>query len=225
MAEDNSGIAAEMRRVTRAVVSVSLGRMSEAPGRSRTSSKVRPSGPNRTGRPLSLLNGTPWVRRKPILRSLRGRQPDPTKVALGRIDESWPEAVLSLYRGAVTFDDGPLDPFLDDPADPTAVLDEVDPVEPLSEEGRADVLADLEARRIPRRSRAARHPRNIRRVRRLRRAALLRLGPHGGQPAGVDRSRTHQRPRAGIRATPDAYVSWDYARGFTDATDGAARPR
>jgi uncharacterized protein DUF5319 len=139
---------------------------------------------------------------------------------------SWPEPVLSLYRGAVTFDEGPLDPFLDDPADPTAVLDEVDPVEPLSEEERADVLADLEELAE---FRAALEPRGIRGI-------SVECADCGEQhyfgwalmeanlQALIGEGRTNVHEPA-FEPHPDAYVSWDYARGFTDATDGAARQR
>jgi hypothetical protein len=139
---------------------------------------------------------------------------------------SWPEPVLSLYRGAVTFDEGPLDPFLDDPADPTAVLDEVDPVEPLSEEERADVLADLEELAE---FRAALEPRGICGI-------SVECADCGEQhyfgwalmeanlQALIGQGRTNVHEPA-FEPHPDAYVSWDYARGFTDATDGAARHR
>ena len=39
---------------------------------------------------------------------------------------------------------GPLDPFLDDPNDPASLLDEAEPTQPLNEDEREDVLADLE---------------------------------------------------------------------------------
>ena len=36
-----------------------------------------------------------------------------------------------------------MDPFLGDPEDPAALLDDVEPAEPLSADERADVMADL----------------------------------------------------------------------------------
>jgi hypothetical protein len=123
----------------------------------------------------------------------------------------------------VTFDEGPLDPFLDDPADPTAVLDEVDPVEPLSEEERAEVLADLAE------FRAALEPRGIRGI-------SVECADCGEQhyfgwalmaanlQALIGQGRTSVHEPA-FEPHPDAYVSWDYARGFTDASDGAAHRR
>src|SRR3978361_2346389 len=44
----------------------------------------------------------------------------------------------------MTTHDGPLDPFLDDPNAPAALLDETDPAEPLSDEERAAVQGDLD---------------------------------------------------------------------------------
>jgi hypothetical protein len=126
----------------------------------------------------------------------------------------------------VTFDEGPLDPFLDDPADPTAVLDEVDPVEPLSEEERAEVLADLEELAE---FRAALEPRGIRGI-------SVECADCGEQhyfgwalmaanlQALIGQGRTSVHEPA-FEPHPDAYVSWDYARGFTDASDGAAHRR
>ena len=43
----------------------------------------------------------------------------------------------------MNLDDGPMDPFLGDPDDPAALLEEAEPAQPLSEDERADVLADL----------------------------------------------------------------------------------
>jgi hypothetical protein len=134
--------------------------------------------------------------------------------------------VLSLYRGAVTFDEGPLDPFLDDPADPTAVLDEVDPVEPLSEEERADVLADLEELAE---FRAALEPRGICGI-------SVECADCGEQHyfswdlmaanlyALLGEGRTHVHEPA-YSPNHDAYVTWDYARGYTDAVNTLSKRR
>ncbi|HZE50985.1 MAG TPA: DUF5319 family protein, partial [Jatrophihabitantaceae bacterium] len=43
----------------------------------------------------------------------------------------------------MTTEDGPVDPFLNDPHDPAAVLDDPEPIEPLSDDERAEVLGDL----------------------------------------------------------------------------------
>ncbi len=113
---------------------------------------------------------------------------------------------------------GPIDPFLGDPNDPAAALDDLDPVEPLTEEDRREIAADL--------------------------AELAEfetvLTPHGILGIVVDCGDCGEQHffswalmaanlrsllgdgRTGIHepaAEPlsEAYVSWDYARGFTDA--------
>ena len=43
----------------------------------------------------------------------------------------------------MNLDDGPLDPFLDDPDDPAGLFDDAEPAQPLTDDERADVLADL----------------------------------------------------------------------------------
>src|SRR5690242_15199725 len=43
----------------------------------------------------------------------------------------------------MNLDEGPLDPFLGDPHDPAALLDDTEPPQPLSDDERADVQADL----------------------------------------------------------------------------------
>jgi hypothetical protein len=118
----------------------------------------------------------------------------------------------------MNLDDGPLDPFLEDPDDPAALLDEGEPAAPLSDEERSDVLADLDELATFRRT----------------------LGPQGIAGITVDcadcgeqhyfgwdlmaanlrallgEGRTHVHEPA-YAPDPDAYVSWDYARGYTDA--------
>lgn len=134
----------------------------------------------------------------------------------------WP---TNPYRGVVTLSDGPLDPFLDDPNDPASLLDEHDvAAEPLSDSERAEVLADLEELI------EFRH-------------TLEPDGVHGicvecadcgemhyfgwdlmaaNLRALLGEGRTHVHEPA-FDPRPDLFVSWDYARGYTDATKAATR--
>lgn len=126
----------------------------------------------------------------------------------------------------MNLDDGPLDPFLDDPQDPASLLDDNDPAAPLSEDERADVLADLAELADFR-------------------AALVPHGMHGitvecsdcGEPhyfgwdlmeanlrALLGEGRTHVHEPA-FAPQQDAYVTWDYARGYTDALDTLSKRR
>ncbi len=127
--------------------------------------------------------------------------------------------------------DGPLDPFLDDPLDPATLLDAADAPEseapqPLTGDERADVLADLAELET------------FRAV----------LGPQGVQGIAVDcadcgeqhyfgwdlmaanlrallgEGRTHVHEPA-YAPDHDAYVSWDYARGYTDAVNAVTKRR
>jgi hypothetical protein len=121
-------------------------------------------------------------------------------------------------------DDGPLDPFLEDPDDPAALLDEGEPAQPLTDEERTDVLADLDELTTFRRT----------------------LGPQGVAGITVDcadcgeqhffgwdlmaanlrallgEGRTHVHEPA-YAPEPDSYVSWDYARGYTDAVQALTK--
>lgn len=115
-------------------------------------------------------------------------------------------------------DSGPLDPFLDDPNDPAAALDDPEPLEPLSDSERADVMADLAELAEFRR---ALSPQGIAGISvecddcgelhyfgwELMEANLRALLGEG---------RTHVHEPA-FEPNPDAFVSWDYARGYTDA--------
>jgi len=113
---------------------------------------------------------------------------------------------------------GPLDPFLDDPNDPATLLDDVDPAVPLTEEERSDVAADLgELIDFT--------------------AALAPLGFRGvvvdcgdcGEPHYFSWALMQANLRAllgrgaaqahepAFEPDPDNFVSWDYARGYTDA--------
>jgi hypothetical protein len=113
---------------------------------------------------------------------------------------------------------GPLDPFLDDPNDPSGLLDDLDPVEPLTDTDRREIAADLaELEEFE----VALTPHSILGI-------VVDCGDCGEQHffswalmaanlrslLGDGRTGMHE-PAA--EPTPDAYVSWDYARGFTDA--------
>ena len=122
--------------------------------------------------------------------------------------------------------DGPLDPFLDDPNDPAALLDEHDVAEPLSEDERIAVEGDLEELTE---FRAALEPRGIDGIS-VECADCGELHYFGWDLMGANlrallgEGRTHVHEPA-YEPHPDAYVSWDYARGYTDATQAAARRR
>lgn len=114
-------------------------------------------------------------------------------------------------------DDGPLDPFLKDPSDPAAALDDEDIAEPLDAAERAEVEADLGE---------------------LEEFAEL-LGPRGYRGVVIDcedcrephyfswelmranlrhlldagQTRVHE---PAFSPDPSRYVSWDYARGYRD---------
>ncbi|SOD70381.1 hypothetical protein SAMN05892883_0088 [Jatrophihabitans sp. GAS493] len=126
----------------------------------------------------------------------------------------------------VTLDEGPLDPFLGDPADPAALLADQEPVEPLSESEHADVLADLyELTEF----RTALAPRGVRGI-------CVECSDCGEQHyfswdlmaanlrslLGEGRTQVHE---PAFEPKPECYVSWDYARGYTDAVQAAAHRR
>jgi len=113
---------------------------------------------------------------------------------------------------------GPLDPFLGDPNDPSGLLDDLEPVEPLTEQDRQEIAADLaELTEFE----AALSPHDIRGI-------VVDCGDCGEQHyfswalmaanlrslLGNVRTGVHE-PAA--EPMPEAYVTWDYARGFTDA--------
>jgi hypothetical protein len=123
-------------------------------------------------------------------------------------------------------DDGPLDPFLDDPEDPATLLDDADPPQPLSEDERADVQADLaELQEF----RLAMAPIGVEGI-------TVECGDCGEQHyfgwdlmaanllalLGEGRTHVHEPAYAPER---DAYVSWDYARGYTDAVAALSKRR
>ena len=113
---------------------------------------------------------------------------------------------------------GPIDPFLGDPHDPSALLDDLDPVEPLTEQDRREIAADLaELSEFE----SALSPHEILGI-------VVDCGDCGEQHffswalmaanlrslLGYGRTGVHE-PAA--EPMPDSFVTWDYARGFTDA--------
>jgi hypothetical protein len=125
----------------------------------------------------------------------------------------------------MNLDEGPLDPFLGDPHDPAAVLDDVEPPQPLSEQERADVQADLAELRD---FQEALEPSGVCGITvecadcgeqhyfawELMRANLLAL-------LGEGRTHVHEPAYA---PDQEAYVTWDYARGYTDAVATLSKP-
>jgi hypothetical protein len=121
-------------------------------------------------------------------------------------------------------DNGPLDPFLDDPQDPAAVLDDAEPPQPLTDDERADVQADLAELQD---FRATLAPIGVEGITvecadcgeqhyfgwDLMEANLLALLGEG---------RTHVHEPA-FAPDQEAYVSWDYARGYTDAVAAVSK--
>jgi hypothetical protein len=113
---------------------------------------------------------------------------------------------------------GPLDPFLGDPSDPSSLLEDLDPVEPLTDEDRREIAADL-AELEEFESVLTEH--DIQGI-------VVDCGDCGEQHyfswalmaanlrslLGNGRTGVHE-PAAAPSA--DCYVTWDYARGFTDA--------
>ncbi|HET8583759.1 MAG TPA: DUF5319 domain-containing protein [Jatrophihabitans sp.] len=124
----------------------------------------------------------------------------------------------------MNLDDGPVDPFLDDPNDPAGLLDDTEPGQPLSEDERADVLADLaELAEF----RATLAPHGIAGI-------TVDCGDCGEQHffgwdlmaanlrALLGEGRTHVHEPA-FAPDQDAYVSWDYARGYADAVQALSK--
>jgi hypothetical protein len=126
----------------------------------------------------------------------------------------------------VNLDDGPLDPFLDDPADPAALLEDNEPAQPLSDEERSDVLADLAELAEFRR---ALEPQGVEGI-------TFECADCGEQHffgwelmaanlrALLGEGRTHVHEPA-YNPDQDAYVSWDYARGYIDAVNALTKRR
>ncbi len=119
-------------------------------------------------------------------------------------------------------DDSPLDPFLGDPADPAAALaslEDLDGIDaPLTPTEREDVLADIDDLDV---FQALLAPRGLRGI-------VVECADCGEQHffgwdlmaanlvALLGEGRTHIHEPA-FAPDPDAYVTWDYARGYTDA--------
>jgi hypothetical protein len=124
---------------------------------------------------------------------------------------------VQRYRGPVD-DDCPVDPWMGDPTDPAAVLDDDSDLEPLTPGEREDVLADLADLEV---YHALLAPKGIRGLVvdcedchqphyfgwDLLRSNLRQLLDHG-------RTRVHE---PAFNPDPRHYVSWDYARGYADA--------
>jgi len=120
-------------------------------------------------------------------------------------------------------DDQPRDPFLDDPVDPAALIDDDSEAVPLSPAEREDVLADLSDLEV---YRALLEPRGVRGLVvdcddcdephyfgwDLLRANLRHLLDEG-------QTRVHE---PAFSPDPAEYVSWDYARGYADGALEAA---
>ncbi len=125
---------------------------------------------------------------------------------------------MTANTGPTNHDRGPLDPFLGDPNDPASLLDDLGPVVPLSEEERADVAADLaELAEFE----AALAPRGVRGVvvdcadcgeAHFFSWALMEANLHA--LLGFGTAHAHE---PAFDPDPHAFVSWDYARGYTDA--------
>jgi hypothetical protein len=123
--------------------------------------------------------------------------------------------------------DAPLDPFLGDPGDPAAVLDDLEAPDPeaapLTPAEREDVLADLEDLEVFQTLLEQRGVRGI----------VVECGDCGeshyfgwglmrgnlGHLLDAGRTRVHE-PAFG--PDPTSYVSWEYARGFADGVFAAA---
>lgn len=117
----------------------------------------------------------------------------------------------------------PVDPFAGDPDDPTrelAALDDEDAVdEPLLPDEREGVLGDLEDLEV---FEALLAPRGVRGLvvdcqdcQEVHYFAWELLRGNLRQLLDTGTTRVHEPAWA---PTPDDYVSWDYARGFADAT-------
>jgi Family of unknown function (DUF5319) len=126
----------------------------------------------------------------------------------------------------MNLDDGPVDPFLGDPDDPASLLDDSEPAQPLNDDERADVLADLaELSEF----RATLAPHAIAGI-------TVDCGDCGEQHffswdlmaanlrALLGEGRTHVHEPA-FAPDQDAYVSWDYARGYADAVQALSKRR
>jgi hypothetical protein len=126
----------------------------------------------------------------------------------------------------VSLNDGPVDPFLDDPDDPATLFDPIDadPPQPLSDDERADVLADLAELET---FRAILEQQGVQGI-------AVDCADCGEQHffgwdlmaanlrALLGEGRTHVHEPA-YSPDPNAFVSWDYARGYTDAVQTSSQ--
>jgi hypothetical protein len=118
--------------------------------------------------------------------------------------------------------DEPLDPFADDPADPTSGLSDDVSSQPLSDEEREEITADLEELDDFQRCLS---PTGVRGL------VIDCEDCHEPHYFGWDLLRSnlrhlleHDRPRLhepAFQPDPDHYVSWDYARGYVDGARDA----
>jgi hypothetical protein len=106
------------------------------------------------------------------------------------------------------------------PDDPARALDDDVVRTPMAPDEREEVLSDLEDVEVLRgAARAARRRGVVAHCADCDDRALLPVGPAALEPAPPARRRDHAAARAGgDGARPDDYVSWDYARGFADAS-------
>jgi hypothetical protein len=114
--------------------------------------------------------------------------------------------------------DGPFDPFHGDPDDPAAQLADAEPASPLTTDERADVEADLAELAD---FQQALQPVGVEGI-------TVECADCGEQhffawdlmsanlQALLDEGRTQVHEPA-FAPDPDAYVSWEYARGYADA--------
>jgi hypothetical protein len=126
----------------------------------------------------------------------------------------------------MTIHDGPLDPFLDDPNDPAGLFDDGDPAEPLSDDERVAVQGDLDELAEFRR---ALEPSGVNGISvecgdcgELHFFGWDLMAANLGALLGEGRTHVHE---PAYEPNPDSFVSWDYARGYTDATEAATRRR
>ena len=125
---------------------------------------------------------------------------------------------MTSDREPLGFDTGPADPFLNDPLDPSSLLDAVEPTTPLSDQERRDVAADLAELTT---FAEALSPRGV--------CGVVVECADCGEPHYFGWALMQENLRALLGSgsvhahepafEPDAtaYVTWDYARGYTDA--------
>lgn len=125
---------------------------------------------------------------------------------------------MTADREPVDFRAGPRDPFLDDKHDPSSLLDAIEPTDPLTAQERLDVLADLDELTE---FAAVLEPRGVAGIV----VACADCGEshyfgwalmHANLHTLLSSGQVHVHEPACTPAI-SAYVSWDYARGFTDA--------